>query len=173
MNDYLNSPRVSPLKTDPRITQRPVNWTKIVIAAIGAGTVISVTDILRKEPSRPAPQPVIQQAIPVPPTNQPPLVAPTPAPLAMPLPTPVLVVRAQPIEPMPVVRRASLVEGQFFAIQMPDGSVPLIRYMGNVANFDQLPRNPNLYDLWHVGSSGHSWVFMQPVGFSAPAWVDP
>lgn len=172
MSTYLNSPRPPALKTKPEITFRPVKWTPIVIAALAAGTVISVTDILRKPPSRPAPVPVFQPAIPVPAPTPVPLAAPTPATLAMPLPTPEpLVLRAQLIERE--VRRASLREGQFFAIQMPDGSVPLIRYMGVVPSFDQLPRNPNLYDLYKVVSSGHAWVFMQPAGFAAPAWVDP
>ena len=76
----------------------------------------------------------------------------------------------------PAVRRAELVgipSGTELGITMPDGHQLIVRYMGEVASFSQLPRNPNWSDMWKVTESGASWVWYMPSGFSGPAWVDP
>lgn len=177
---YLNSPKVTPASPPAR----PLHWTVIGVAAIAAGTIISVVDIIRQPLSRPPAViksdeliqrpggPVNRQpATPSEPVVSPaPPPVPTPVPVVQPAPEP-LALRAQPVDP--VIRRASLVEGQFFAVQMPDGTVPLIRYMGSVASFDDLPKLPNLYDLYIVRLSGHSWVFMTSPTLGRAAWIDP
>jgi hypothetical protein len=167
---YLNSPKTKPVIPPAK----PLHLTPIIIAAIAAGTIISISDIIRKPPSRPVeisrPPPIVAEAVPSRPATVIPLpiATPAPAPLAPPEP---LVLRAQPVEP--IVRRGLPVEGQLYLVRMPDGTMPLIRYMGVVRDFGDLPKHPNLYELYRVAQSGHAWVFMQPAGFSAPAWVDP
>jgi len=159
---------------------KPIHWTPIVIAAIAAGTVISVTDILqhRQPVSRPAAvsevkvkSEVTSEIRSTSESRPDPVPVPTPAAAVPPSAPEPLVLRAQPVEP--VVRRAMPVEGQYYAVPVPDGRTVLVRYMGTVPTFDQLPKDPALYDLYRVAASGHAWVFMQPAGFSAPAWVDP
>ena len=167
MNTYLNSPKATPAMPPAK----PIAWTGVIIAAIAAGTVISVTDIVRQQqPSRPAPAAIaVVQPTPLPT----PVAVPTPVPVPTPAPVPIdpPVQRALPVEPE--VRHALPVEGQLYLITMPDGTHPLIRFMGAVRDFDHLPKNPALWDLYQIASSGHSWVFMQPAGFSNPSWVDP
>ena len=77
---------------------------------------------------------------------------------------------------LPEVRRADFVGlpiGWQGFITMPDGHGLIVRYMGEVATFDQLPRNPQWSDMWKVAESGASWVWYMPSGFSGPSWVDP
>lgn len=175
---YLNSPKVSPKVTPSSPPARPIHWTVIGVASIAAGTIISLVDIIRQPLSRPAAVIKSDELIqrpgrPVNPrraTPSEPVVPPAPSPV----PTPALVVqpapRAELVEPR--VRRGLPVEGQLYLVQMDERNI-LIRFMGSVRDFDALPKQPNLYDYYQVASSGHAWIFMQPAGFSAPAWVDP
>jgi hypothetical protein len=56
---------------------------------------------------------------------------------------------------------------------MPDGRQMVVRYMGTVGHFSQLPVNPQWADMYKVTESGHSWVWCLPSGFAASASVDP
>ena len=165
---YYNSPRTTPVSPPAK----PIHWTPIIIVAVAAGTIISVADIIRKPVSRPAPvQDAAILAAPAPTRPIPePVATPHSTPLPVPDPTPEPVVpRAQEVERL--VRRADLAPGQFFAVQMPDGSTPLIRFMGKVSNIDHLPKNPNLFEMWQVTSTGHSWVYLEQ--FGRGVWLDP
>src|SRR5258708_4157658 len=83
---------------------------------------------------------------------------------------------ATPPQVTPEVRRAQLLTWPLGATgwtTMPDGHRIVVRYMGAVDTFDQLPRTPQWSDMWKVTQSGASWVWYTPVGFTRPAWVDP
>ena len=80
------------------------------------------------------------------------------------------------IQVTPEVRRAQLVAppiGSTSSTIMPDGHSTVVRYMGTLGSFDQLPRNPQWGDMWRIPRSGASWVWYTPAGFTRPAWVDP
>ena len=106
---------------------------------------------------------------------------PTPAPRFQPTPA----LPLTPTLPSPEVRRAELAvtvkRAEFVGLpvgwqgyeKMPDGSIVQVRYMGEAASFDQLPRNPSLGDMWRIPASKASWIWSTPAGFAAPAWVDP
>jgi hypothetical protein len=156
-------------KPPSRPAKQPTDWRTVILTGIIAAAVVSTEAIVAwKPPSRPVPVPEVKAKPEV--TSEIRSTSESPAPVVQPTPEP-LVVRAQPIEP--TVRRALPVEGQLYLTTMPDGKTLLVRYMGSVPGFDQLPRNPNLYDLYKVAGSGHAWVFMQPAGFSHACWVDP
>jgi hypothetical protein len=137
-----------------------IDWRTVILTGIIATATVSTVAIVRQEPRTTPAAPIA-------------VAEPTPSPIT-PTPTPVPVQvdvrRAEPVEP--VVRRGLPVEGQFYLVQM-DGRNLLIRFMGSVRDFDALPKHPNLYDYYQIPASGHAWIFMQPAGFSAPAWVDP
>jgi hypothetical protein len=90
-------------------------------------------------------------------------------------PTATTAVPAQPA-PTPEVRRAELIAppiGSAYWATMPDGHSTTVRYMGTMDSFDQLPRNPQLGDMWRIPQSGANWVWYTPAGFTRPAWVAP
>jgi hypothetical protein len=160
-----------------RPAKQPTDWRTVALTAIIATAVVSTEAIVAwKPPSRPAPavpsnDEIIQRpGGPVNPRPAPVVPPAPPAPVEQPAPEP-LVLRAQPVEP--VVRRGLPVEGQLYLSTMPDGRNLLVRYMGSVRDFDGLPKNPNLYDLYQVASSGHSWVFMMSPAIGRPSWIDP
>ena len=101
---------------------------------------------------------------------------PTPPPALTPPPTQTYAPKAKLVRLPESPRRAEYVGlpiGWQGNEQMPDGRITPVRYMGEVGYFDNLPRNPNFGDMWKVTSSGNSWVWYTPAGFSRPAWVDP
>jgi hypothetical protein len=161
-----------------RPAKQLTDWRTVALTAIIATAVVSTEAIVAwKPPSRP-PAPVIVNPSPSNdeliqrpggPVNPRPAPIVAPEPVVQPAP-PVEVRRAEIVEP--IVRRGLPVEGQLYLAQMGDRNL-LVRFMGSVRDFAALPKNPNLYDLYQVRASGHAWIFMQPAGFSAPAWVDP
>ena len=153
---YFNSPKQKPV-TPP---VRPINWTPVVITAIAAGTMISITDIVQQKRSSPPAKPVTEQVVPT----------PTQAPTPVPTPTPT-VLRA--LLYVPRAKLVSVPVGSEFNVQMPDGTLHFVHYMGRVANFSQLPHNPHYNDMWSVTESGASWVWCWPGFGPASTWVDP
>ncbi len=122
-------------------------------------------------------------------TPPPPRVLSTPAPL-VPSPTrtpPVVEVRRA--EPVPVtVKRGELVEptvlratlvsvpvGTSGAIIMPcDGQAVTVVYRGEIPSFGDLPRDPQLGDMYKVTEGRQQeWVFYQLANFANPVRVDP
>lgn len=152
---YFNSPKpqVTPPVTPP---VKPINWSAVTIAAIAAGAVISVTDIVQKRPASVPEKPITEQA--------------TPSPTSIPTPTPT-VLRA--LLYVPRAKLVSVPVGSEFNVQMPDGTLHFVHYMGRVANFSQLPHNPHYNDMWSVTESGASWVWCWPGFGPASTWVDP
>lgn len=168
--DELRSRRFRPPTPPPRKSSRLEEARKFVnTAVLGASglafifammvVVASVLFNRAKEETRPVPAPT------------PAAVAPTPRsyvygpPPTVPAPRAELAVKRATFVGLPVGWRGSET--------MPDGSIIPVTYKGEVGYFDSLPRNPALGDMWKVLSSGASWVWYTPAGFSAPAWVDP
>ena len=168
--EHFFAPKTNPLTRSAKQN----DWRGVGITAIIATAVVTPIGILRQEPasrleplSRPVP---VSLPVPTPAPIPTPIPVSTPAPVVPPSPEP-LVLRAQPVEP--VVRRGLPVEGNLYAVSMPDGRNLLVRFMGSVRSFDELPKHPNLYDLYQVASSGHSWVFMMSPTLGRTAWIDP
>ena len=101
---------------------------------------------------------------------------PPPQVLSTPPPPAVRVLRAEPVEP--TVLRATLVSvpvGTSGAIIMPcDGQAVTVVYRGEIPSFGDLPRDPQLGDMYKVTEGRQQeWVWYQLANFANPAWVDP
>jgi hypothetical protein len=61
----------------------------------------------------------------------------------------------------------------YFAL-LPDLRSIVTTYLGNRATFADLPKDPHLGDMFRVSEApGTYWIWAVPIGFKAPAWVDP
>ena len=173
----------------PKAREKPAfdssDWRAIGITAILAAGFVATVEILHQpQPqTREVAAPPVQQSVAPVSTSMPTPEAPPVPDLPTVLPEPTTVRRAELATPvrraalvLPEVRRADFVGlpvGWQGLIQMPDGNPVSVRYMGEVASFDQLPRQPGLGDMVKVSESEHCWVFTQPIGFSRAVWVDP
>jgi hypothetical protein len=92
-------------------------------------------------------------------------------------------VRRAELVPIPV-KRALLMRlptqelGVYHWYHLPDvwgGGSVWARFMGTVANFSGVPKNPTPGDMWNVteGGSTVSWVYCTPLNYNHPVWIDP
>jgi hypothetical protein len=64
--------------------------------------------------------------------------------------------------------------GDHYSCHLPDGQLVDTVYQGRVEHFSELPLKPAPGDMHYVdeGKPGY-WIWATPLGFKAPAWVDP
>ncbi len=173
---------VTPVKSVPPAR----DWRGSALAILGIALVAAViVSQLAHQPARQVAAPIAIAATPAPPLR-------VPAPSA-PWPTPPSVVEVRRALPVPVpraelvpitVRRAALMRlpsqelGVYQYYHLPvewGGGSVLARFMGTVANFSDIPKDPTPGDMWNVleGGSTVSWVYCTPAGYSHPVFIDP
>jgi hypothetical protein len=62
--------------------------------------------------------------------------------------------------------------GEQCLVELPNGIQALARYKGQLANEGMLALSGNsIGDTWAVGEG--LWIWLYPIGGSAPTWIDP
>jgi hypothetical protein len=140
-------------------------WPGWLLLLVGVGVIVAVAGLTRwRQGDRESAKTnkAISQTLTSPEPAQTPLRLPAPRAVLIKLPVP----RAQ------LIRMPEWQVGQERQLLLPSGLKVLGRLRGKLASTDMLPSTGNtLSDTWIVGDNAYVWLC--PIGSSAPTWIDP
>jgi hypothetical protein len=84
------------------------------------------------------------------------------------------VIQTRDTDALPLIGKGPLELGAHYFAFLPDLRSIVTTYLGERATFADLPKDPHLGDMFSVTEApGTYWIWAIPIGFKAPAWVDP